>query len=52
MNAFRPLSVKGWLNSARRVAGGMVPMFRAGIVAALKGSTTIEEVVRSIQADA
>ena len=34
------------------IAGGMVPMFRAGIVAALKGSTTIEEVVRSIQADA
>ena len=34
------------------IAGGMVPMFRAGIVAALEGSTTIEEVVRSIQADA
>jgi general secretion pathway protein E len=34
------------------IAGGMVPMFRAGIAAALAGSTTIEEVVRSIQADA
>jgi general secretion pathway protein E len=33
------------------IAGGMVPMFRAGITAALAGSTTIEEVVRSIRAD-
>ncbi len=33
------------------IAGGMVPMFRAGIAAALAGTTTIEEVVRSIQAD-
>ena len=33
------------------IAGGMVPMFRTGIAAALAGSTTIEEVVRSIQAD-
>ena len=34
------------------VAGGMTTMFRAGIAAALAGTTTIEEVVRSIQADA
>ena len=32
------------------VAGGMVPMFRAGIEAALNGETTIEEVGRSIEA--
>ena len=34
------------------IAGGMVPMFRAGIEAALAGETTIEEVGRSIEADA
>ena len=34
------------------VAGGMVTMFDAGIEAALDGTTTIEEVVRSIRADA
>jgi general secretion pathway protein E len=34
------------------VAAGMVPMFRAGLAAALAGETTIEEVVRSIRADA
>ena len=34
------------------VAGGMVPLFRAGLAAALEGTTTIEEVVRGIQADA
>jgi general secretion pathway protein E len=34
------------------VAAGMVTMYRAGIDAALAGSTTIEEVMRSIQADA
>ena len=34
------------------VASGMVPMFDAGITAALAGVTTIEEVVRSIRADA
>ena len=34
------------------VAGGMVTMFQAGLEAALAGSTTIEEVVRSIRADA
>jgi general secretion pathway protein E len=33
------------------VAGGMLPLFRAGIAAALDGITTIEEVVRGIQAD-
>ena len=33
------------------VAGGMVPMFRMGLDAAMAGDTTIEEVVRSIQAD-
>jgi general secretion pathway protein E len=33
------------------IAGGMVPMFRAGIDAALAGETTIEEVARSIEAD-
>jgi general secretion pathway protein E len=33
------------------IADGMVPMFRAGMAAALAGTTTIEEVVRSIQAD-
>ncbi len=33
------------------VAGGMTTMFRAGIAAALDGTTTIEEVLRSIQAD-
>jgi general secretion pathway protein E len=32
------------------IAGGMVPMFRAGIEAALAGETTIEEVGRSIEA--
>jgi general secretion pathway protein E len=34
------------------IANGMTTMFRAGIAAAQAGSTTIEEVVRSIQADA
>ncbi len=34
------------------VAAGMVPMFEAGLDAALAGTTTIEEVVRSIRADA
>jgi general secretion pathway protein E len=34
------------------VAAGMVTMFRAGLAAALEGMTTIEEVVRGIQADA
>ena len=34
------------------VAGGMVTMFEAGITAALAGETTIEEVVRSIRAEA
>ncbi|HQT77044.1 MAG: type II secretion system protein GspE [Rhodospirillales bacterium 20-64-7] len=33
------------------VAAGMVPLFRAGVAAALDGTTTIEEVVRGIQAD-
>ena len=32
------------------VAGGMVPMFQAGLEAALAGITTLEEVVRSIRA--
>ena len=34
------------------VAGGMVTMFNAGLDAALSGATTIEEVVRSIRAEA
>jgi general secretion pathway protein E len=34
------------------VAAGMVTMFDAGIAAALDGTTTIEEVVRSIRAEA
>ena len=34
------------------VAAGMVTMFDAGIEAALDGTTTVEEVVRSIRADA
>jgi general secretion pathway protein E len=34
------------------VANGMVTMFDAGITAALDGTTTIEEVVRSIRAEA
>jgi general secretion pathway protein E len=34
------------------IGGGMVPMFRAGIQAALAGDTTIEEVARGIEADA
>ncbi len=33
------------------VANGMVTLFRAGIAAALEGLTTIEEVLRGIQAD-
>ena len=33
-------------------AGGMVTMFDAGLTAALDGTTTIEEVVRSIRAEA
>lgn len=33
------------------VAGGMVPLFDAGLLAALGGDTTIEEVVRSIRAE-
>jgi general secretion pathway protein E len=33
------------------VAGGMQPMFDAGIEAALSGETTIEEVVRSVRAE-
>jgi general secretion pathway protein E len=32
------------------IAGGMVPMFRAGVEAALAGETTIEEVSRGIEA--
>ncbi len=34
------------------VEGGMVTMFDSGLVAALEGDTTIEEVVRSIRAEA
>jgi general secretion pathway protein E len=34
------------------VAAGMVTMFQAGLDAALAGSTTVEEVVRSIRAEA
>jgi general secretion pathway protein E len=34
------------------VAGGMITMFQAGLEAALAGTTTIEEVVRSIRAEA
>ena len=34
------------------VAGGMVTMFDAGMAAALAGQTTVEEVVRSIRAEA
>jgi general secretion pathway protein E len=34
------------------VADGMVPLFDAGLIAALNGDTTIEEVVRSIRAEA
>ncbi len=34
------------------VAAGMVPMFDAGLEAALEGETTIEEVVRSIRSEA
>ena len=34
------------------VAGGMRPLFMAGLDAALAGITTVEEVVRSIRADA
>ena len=34
------------------IAAGMVPMFDAGLDAALAGTTTIEEVVRSIRAEA
>ena len=34
------------------VANGMVTMFQAGLEAALAGTTTIEEVVRSIRAEA
>ena len=34
------------------VAAGMVTMFDAGIAAALDGTTTIEEVVRAIRAEA
>jgi general secretion pathway protein E len=34
------------------VAAGMVPLFDAGLIAALKGETTIEEVVRSIRTEA
>jgi general secretion pathway protein E len=33
------------------VAAGMVTMFQAGLDAALAGTTTIEEVVRSIRAE-
>ncbi len=33
------------------IAGGMVTMFQAGLQAALAGTTTIEEVVRSIRAE-
>ena len=33
------------------IAGGMVPMFSAGLDAALAGVTTIEEVVRSIRSE-
>ena len=34
------------------VAAGMTTMFQAGLTAALAGTTTIEELVRSIRADA
>ena len=37
---------------AAAVAGGMVGMFEAGLAAALAGETTIEEVVRSVRAEA
>ena len=33
------------------ITQGMVPMFRVGLDAALTGDTTIEEVVRCIQAN-
>ncbi len=33
------------------IAGGMTPMFDAGLAAALAGETTLEEVTRSIRAD-
>ncbi|MBO1325123.1 Flp pilus assembly complex ATPase component TadA [Acetobacter sp. TBRC 12305] len=33
------------------IAAGMVPMFTAGLAAALRGETTIEEVMRSIRED-
>ena len=34
------------------VAGGMQPIFEAGLLAALEGDTTIEEVVRCIRSEA
>ncbi len=40
-------------NEIERVAvtGGMVPMFESGLVAALEGETTVEELVRSIRVE-
>ena len=42
----------GLLAIRAAVAAGMVPMFEAGLQAALAGSTTVEEVARSIRTEA